>query len=430
MSNLYNFIRELFINGVGIDNDLKSILEGYLLKLYNVQIDIKNLKFIETASHTMFFNSKKTNSLYNAPLNSIIFSKINGSNISISLATEKIKINNYSSPLYLDFFGNNVRTICNLKAKNSDVFCLAALIKSEIIEFEKIKDIFYKQTLLKRLPAKNTEYYLDNKGCMYNIDFLNRKIEKSHKILMPAIEQLDFEKHIYDEQIQSLSHPGFGNLASQVNFSQTNLINNIFVSSNKHYYLSLEEIANKLFIKKVKDKSSLIYEIFDNYYYKELIYPLFLAKKESSLKEMPNRDLSIISIDDLCVSIINKEISINVRFALLLVSLYGVETLGGRYQKLYMEVFSKEFRDMLDKHSFFNKEIDQIMLRLDNIAFLDISSMIILKNNQDKIFCDYSVLLEKPLKIDEHMQYIVNKKIVDIEKDTNDYLQSKGKEKI
>lgn len=427
MDDVRGFVKSLFDERVSLDYCLKSILEKEILRNFDVNIDIKNLKFVETASHTMFFNSKKRNSSYNSPLNSIIFSRINNSNISISLATEKIKMNNYSSPLYLDFFGENVRIMPNSKSKNSDVFCLSKLPKQKLLELKKIKDILYKQILLKSANAIETKYF-SNKGCIENIHFLDKKILENKKIVEPNLEKFKFKNGIYDGQIEDLSSYCFKNLASQVNYSQTNLINDVYISKNKHYYLSLEEIASKLLISKVKNKDCFLSELFkNNILHKDFSYSLFLKKKKNSLIEVKNSDLVELSVEQLCLYLREREYVPNVKFSLLLVSLYGLEILGGRYQKEYMKDFSEKFLNLVHKMQIDTYDLDSIKCRLKNLLFFDISSLIIYRKD-NKEFCYYDILLEKPLNVDNNIENIIKKQIKEVQKDTMSYLEErKGK---
>jgi hypothetical protein len=430
-----DYIKSLFRNCSKIDSDLKKILHKLLNDKYALSVKIKNVKFAETASHTMFFNTKKQNSLSNAPLNAKFFSKLNKSNISISLATAKIKLNNPSSPLYLDFFGNIIRTLPNKKYKESFVYCLNKFVPEQIDSYKKLMDLSYKQYIVGNLNKLKGLALLKNNGCISNHNFLDKKIHDNLSEASLIKKKIHFKRGIYEKMLNdmtySYSNNCHKNLSDQVNYVQSNIINNVFLSKNKHYYLSLEEIASALFIRKVSRQGSFLNKLFGEKKLRSKIYkffdePLFLEKEGLFLIPVDNKLISELpNISNFIIRLEQGNIILNVKFSLFILSFYGLQTFGGRFQKKYMldfvknierlvkEVFSE---DRYSKKSYLDK--------IKKIKFFDIASLILAKKDK-KTFCHYDTLLSGEYNLDKSFYKILSQNIKVAFNNTEKYFEEK-----
>jgi hypothetical protein len=436
MKTLKEHIKYLFSDCTDLDVDLKEIISINLKKKYSFDEEIRNLRFAETASHVMFFNSKKENSLSNAPLNSKILSGLNNSNVSLSLSASKIKLNNPSSPLYLDFFGNLIRILPNDKYKNSFVYCLDKLDQKHINNYKKSMALYYKQLLVKNISGLKESPLLKNAGCMDNEDFLDKHILKNKDNLRTIEDQKDFEKSIYEDMIfdmeASFVNQNHIGLTDQVNYVQSNLVNNAFHGNINHYYLELEKIGSELFLSKIKDRHGFLYKIFfDKEFFQETVdffdEPFFLIKNGISLDTLDNQEIENYFFDKFVLELKDGNILLNTKFSLFILSFYGLQAFGGRFQKLYMKDFIESFKKFLN----IILQNDEIILRdmksrIEKIKLFDIASTIIAKR-EDRLFCNYATLLLGKYSIEDNWPFLCSQTMDCIQENTDDYLKTKNK---
>lgn len=435
MVSLKSYIKPLFTNHAEIDKDLQKILHKTLNDKYGFRGKIRNLKFAETASHVMLFNSRRTNSLCNSPFNAKIFSYINKSNISISLSTSKIKLNNPSSPLYLDFFGNLTRILPNEGYKNSYVYCLGKLDANQIEGYRKRLELAHMQHIVKNIEELAGSEFFNNRGSMDNPDFLKKYIIKNRESASLIERGIKFQKNIYERMMDDMSFSYFNSehkdLADQINYVQSNLINEVFSSKIKHYYLSLEEVSSKLFLEKIDIKDNLISKLFSQEALRAKAWiffdePLFLRKNGLSLVPIDNKDVfSLVDIKNLRLQIVNGEVILNTKFSLFIISFYGLQVFGGRFQKIYMIDFIKNFQKLV-KQIFSKKELVAkfINARIKQIIFLDIASLII-GNNSGVPFFNYEALLVSRYNLDKNLTALCRQGIDVIMNNTEKYLKTK-----
>lgn len=426
---------KLFGSNSEIDELLIETISDEIERLFGLKVDLNNLYFVETGSHTMFFTSKrpsgeiKSNTLCNSPLNSKIFAMNNNSKISISLTCSKIKVNNPSGAARLELYDQLVRVIPASK-KNEFIIATPKMTKKVY------KDI-KQQALINRKKHElsitmNKEANLTNlrkAPCLYLDSTENLESKVNYRNTSKISDQIleDLETTTINKQ--------YIDLTDQCNYIQTNLINKSYLSEVQHYFLCLEKVVAKFFLKKLLQEDSLLYFIFSNKkHLKEIAegigYDLFFHVENNRLSTIDSESLLSMKIQELQDLIQQSSVFLNTKFNLFILYIYGLYPLGGRYQLRYMEEFNNK---MLEHFTLINNkllsykqniELKKMKERLSTFNMLDITSMIIVGDSENN-YCNYRNLLEFPFTLDDKMTKILLQTMDNINMRTTRYLKQK-----
>lgn len=433
---LQEYIKDKLVNSnPDIDELLIETISGEVERVFGLKVNLNKLYFVETGSHTMFFTSKKpsgetkSNTLCNSPLNSKIFAINNNSMISISLACSKIKVNNPSSPARIELYDQLVRVIPASK-KNEFIISSPKITNKTYRKIKQQANVSRKK--YESSLTQNSEANLvDLESVPYHyLDTIERSSSKvNYRSIRKTSDQLlrDLEATTFGEQ--------YIDLTDQCNYIQTNLINKSYVSETQHYFLCLEKVVAKFFLKKLQQEDSLLYFMFSNRKHLEEIlegisYDLFFHVENNRLSTIENKSLLSMKIEELQDQIQQSSVFLNTKFNLFILYIYGLYPLGGRYQLRYMEEFNnKMFKHFaLINNNFLsykqNIELKKIKERLATFSMLDITSMIIVgdvKNN----YCNYRNLLQFPFTLDDKMTKILSQTMNHINTRTTNYLKQK-----